>query len=174
MLKFKTILDGNFVIVPGKFADYRTLERFHYAPGKPATFAGIWSVIYQTRRKNRPSARRLAAVGMLSYPCNSLHLREIALNLPHVRNANLRFVNENIRTISRVIVHPQFRSLGLSRRLIQCICQNCPTRYVEALAKMGRVHPLFETAGMSRYEPDSPDKPVYYLFDRLAGRNMNG
>ena len=78
----------------------------------------------------------------------------------------LRFANANLRTISRVIVHPQFRALGLSTQLIRCLCAHCPTRYVEASAMMGRAHPLFERAGMTRVEPQGDDEPIYYIFDR--------
>jgi ABC-type ATPase with predicted acetyltransferase domain len=78
----------------------------------------------------------------------------------------IRFANANLRTISRIIVHPQFRSLGLATKLIRCLCNECPTRYVEASAQMGRAHPLFSCAGMTRVEPVNEDKPVYYFLDR--------
>ncbi len=80
----------------------------------------------------------------------------------------LAFVNQNIRTISRVIVHPQFRSLGLASRLVRCACTEATTRYVEAFAVMGRVHPFFEKGGMRRQGAidGRVDGPVYYLFDR--------
>jgi len=65
-----------------------------------------------------------------------------------------------------VIVHPQFRSLGLSSILARWMCEQCDTRYVEALAAMGRAHPFFERAGMTRFEPTEKSGAVYYLFDR--------
>jgi GNAT superfamily N-acetyltransferase len=61
-------------------------------------------------------------------------------------------LNREFRTISRVIVHPQFRGLGLAVRLVRHALAESETIYVEALAAMGRVHPLFERAGMVRYE----------------------
>ena len=57
---------------------------------------------------------------------------------PASRNrAAKRFVNANVRTISRVVVHPQFRSVGLAVALVRCLIGQCETRYVEALAVMG-------------------------------------
>jgi ABC-type ATPase with predicted acetyltransferase domain len=73
----------------------------------------------------------------------------------------IAFVNGNVRTISRVIVHPQFRGVGLASRLVRRICEDCPTRWVEAYAVMGRVHPFFERAGMRKVERGGTG-PVYY------------
>jgi ABC-type ATPase with predicted acetyltransferase domain len=77
----------------------------------------------------------------------------------------LRWANDNVRTISRVIVHPQFRGVGLASALVRRIVSDCPTRYAEALAVMGRAHPFFEKAGMTRVQT-AAEGAVYYLFDR--------
>lgn len=39
-------------------------------------------------------------------------------------------------------------------------------RYVEALAVMGRGHPMFESAGMTRVGDDGMGKVVYYIWDK--------
>lgn len=147
-------------------ADYHALARFHYCAGRPATVCRIVAVRYLA-----PGAARWtpAAVAVLSYPTPVSRGRERAL---HLRGwsygGRLRLVNAQIRTISRVIVHPAFRSLGLSTLLVRRLIDLCPTRYVEALARMGRAHPLFDRAGMTRFDPERDDEPVYYLFDRAA------
>jgi N-acetylglutamate synthase-like GNAT family acetyltransferase len=61
-----------------------------------------------------------------------------------------------------VIVHPVFRATGLATRLVRRMIAECPTPYIEALATMGWVHPFFDRAGMTRIEPDDPDRAVYY------------
>jgi ABC-type ATPase with predicted acetyltransferase domain len=107
------------------------------------------------------------AIGVLSWPVAFVKQRNDHFGLSHAPvRQRLRFANDHVRTISRIIVHPQFRSIGLASFLIRHLCAHCPTRYVEALAVMGRVHPMFERAGMTRFEPSRPDGPVYYLFDR--------
>ena len=56
----------------------------------------------------------MIAVGVLSYPTPSHRGRERVLGLGGPRyGEKLRFVNAHVRTISRVIVHPQFRALGI-------------------------------------------------------------
>jgi len=155
-------LPGDFRISRGRGKDYARLARFHYRTGRPATFAGVWRVEYLSA-----SARpRTVAVAVLSYPVPSCLPRRRALGITGSRDDELRFANQHIRTISRVIVHPQFRALGLSSWLVNQICAESETRYTEALAVMGRAHPFFERAGMTRHDPGSEEGPVYYLFER--------
>jgi GNAT superfamily N-acetyltransferase len=113
-------------------------------------------------------AGRLAAVAVLSYPTVNSAARDRALGMtawPAARK--LALANRDVRTISRVVVHPQFRGVGLASRLVRVICDQCPTRWVEAYAVMGRVHPFFEKGGMTRHDPAGGEGPVYYLFDRV-------
>jgi GNAT superfamily N-acetyltransferase len=111
---------------------------------------------------------RTVAVGVLSYPKLSCRPRERWFHLSGSTAMKARFVNAHLRTISRVVVHPQFRSLGLSSALIRCLCERCNTRFVEAIAVMGHVHPLFTRAGMTHLNPARLDEPAYFLLDRDA------
>jgi predicted N-acetyltransferase YhbS len=85
------------------------------------------------------------------------------------KGRKLGFVNRHVRTISRVVVHPQFRGVGLASGLVRAICRAAPTRYVEAFAVMGRVHPFFEKGGMVRGERGEDGGVVYYWLDRGGG-----
>jgi GNAT superfamily N-acetyltransferase len=122
---------------------------------------------------------RLAAVAVLSYPTIRSSPRERALGLrdaaPRDRAA---FVNGHVRTVSRVVVHPQFRALGLASALVRKLIAVCPTRYVEAAAVMAHVHPFFAAAGMRQIMPNDDDnaskrnhlaRPAYFLFDKSEG-----
>lgn len=180
-----SFLPGRLFLERGGAADYAGLSRFHYRKGRPATWAGVWVVRYGPGgsragvRGSGASLRsapgvggegRVVAVGVLSYPTLSVYVRDRVLGLGRLSGAErIRFINQNIRTISRIIVHPTFRALGLARRLVECMLEDCPTRYVEALAVMGRAHPFFERAGMRAYWPEGEGRPVYYLFDKSPG-----
>ncbi|HWP41287.1 MAG TPA: hypothetical protein VNL70_10215, partial [Tepidisphaeraceae bacterium] len=150
------------------------LACFHYLARRPATWADVWTIRYEDRPGRSRWAdlrqRRLVAVAVLSYPVPSCRPRERFFQRQGFSRAqNLAFANANLRTISRVIVHPQFRSLGLSSILVKKLCRVCPTRYVEAMAIMARAHPLFDLGGMTRIDPSRPGEPVYFIFDRAAG-----
>lgn len=157
-------LPGHFTIAPGSAGDYDRLAQFHYCAARPATWSRIWAVRFHPQRAG--ASARLVAVGVLSYPVPSCSARERWFNLRGTRREKLVFLNAYVRTISRVVVHPQFRSVGLASILVRWMCQSCPTRYVEAIARMGAVHPMFERAGMTRVPALAPDEPAYFVFDR--------
>ncbi|HEV2293682.1 MAG TPA: GNAT family N-acetyltransferase [Tepidisphaeraceae bacterium] len=123
----------------------------------------------QQRQEDRS---RVVAVGVLSFPGFRSLPRERALNLLDCSHRErLRFNNAHLRTISRVVVHPQFRGLGLASALVRQLIAICPTRYVESSAVMARVHPFFEAAGMRRIDHnaskhDEAAKPAYFIFDK--------
>jgi GNAT superfamily N-acetyltransferase len=143
-------------------------------------------------RRDEQDAARLAAVGVLSFPSFRSLPRERTLNLRYLSHRQrLAFTNAHVRTISRVIVHPQFRALGLASELVRQLIKSCPTRYVEASAVMARVHPFFETAGMRRVlfdgaggregdaserdddDDDDERKPAYFIFDKGEGSSCD-
>ncbi|HMB96722.1 MAG TPA: GNAT family N-acetyltransferase, partial [Tepidisphaeraceae bacterium] len=133
----------------------------------------VWTIRYLENRTSGRAERgsaaieRVIAIGVLSYCVPRCRLRERFFHIEHFSyKQHCRFVNQNLRIISRVIVHPQFRSLGLSTILVRHLCKHCPTRYVESIAMMARAHPFFENAGMTRIDPDDPRQPVYFIFDR--------
>ena len=113
------------------------------------------------------SAGRVVAVGVLSNPALNCRAREAALGLERVpKEWKWAYLNRHLRTISRVIVHPQYRGIGLSSAVVRFILQQCPTRYVDAISRLAAHHPLFERAGMQRIArerrqdgvlPDRPD-----------------
>ncbi len=159
-----TFLPGSFAIERGCRRDYLALEHFHYLPKRPSSWALVLRIVY--RERDAPEQARVIAVGVLSYPVLSCRLRERVLGLTRYNKARrIVFANRHIRSISRVIVHPQFRALGLASLLVRQLIESCPTRYVEALAVMGRAHPFFKCAGMREYLSEADSRPVYYLFD---------
>ncbi len=157
-------LPGTFSIEPGSSRDYFSLAQYHYRDRAPRTWAAVWVVRYASANTERSN---IIAVAVLSWPTAVNLGRENALGWRGLSyGEKIRRANASVRTISRVIVHPQFRSLGLASELIRWVCNHCPTRYCESSARMGRAHPLFTKAAMKRYEPLDPDRPVYFLWDR--------
>jgi hypothetical protein len=167
-LAFLKIFPGSFTIdESATLRDYHALARFHYCAARPATICRAVAVRYSAGFR-RPDGGRAttAAVAILSYPVPTCRGRERYFGLRGASYGDrLRFANAEVRTISRVIVHPSFRAIGLSTLLIRRLIGLCPTRYVEALARMGRAHPLFDRAGMTRVEPEQDDEPVYFILD---------
>lgn len=159
-----SILPGRFRVGRGSAGDYDRLARFHYLAGRPA-FGEVFVVRY------REPDPRVVAVAVLSHPAPACFARERFFGLEGTSpGARISFANLNLRTISRLIVHPQFRSLGLGVLLVKRVLRRCPTRYVEAIAQMGHVHPVFRKAGMTQVESEDRSRPAYFVFDRFAGQ----
>ena len=98
------------------------------------------------------------AVGVIVYamPVPNVALRNRATANRYVglgsKAGALGLLNAEMRCISRVVIHPSWRGMGLARWLVAETLPQAGTVLVEALAAMGRVHPFFEQAGMTRYE----------------------
>lgn len=133
-------------IVKGGAADYKKLSRYHYRNGKLGPFKAIY-----TMRSSQ------GTIGIIVYtmPNPSLELRNVATNnffKGYSRRMLLALVNKNVRTISRVIIEPRFRSLGLATKLVRETMPLMNVAIVEAMAVMGHVNPFFEKAGMKAYK----------------------
>ncbi|MCL2648746.1 MAG: hypothetical protein FWD61_17385 [Phycisphaerales bacterium] len=150
-------------IVPGTMADYEELKHFHYRSGRPGGVMRVFAARYRGPGLGGKDAHRglVAGVAVESLPALACALRTLALpgrfNCGDRRLAAAQ-LNRDMRTISRVVVHPMFRSTGLAVELVKHILAHAQTPYIEALAAMGRVHPFFKRAGMSLF--DRPPLPA--------------
>ncbi len=165
-------LPGSITFAPGCWGDYLALQRFHYRCGAPATVAKIVSACYQPVSGcaiGQNSAVRVVGVAVLSWPIPNAGARNRYFgwgNLSPSQRAHQ--ANAQVRTISRVIVHPQFRGIGLASELVRLMIERCPVRYVEALAHLGRFHPFFLKAGMTCLDAGDEKRAAYFLIDRLG------
>jgi GNAT superfamily N-acetyltransferase len=149
------------VIEAGEYADWKALAGFHYRAGRVAGVVRI----FRARHRGR-----LAGVLVETLPLLASGARDAATGERFVipdRLLAAALLNDEVRCISRVIVHPVFRSLGLAVRLVGHALEQADTTYVEAFAAMGRVHPFFEKAGMRAYERPA-DEPGERMTAALA------
>jgi GNAT superfamily N-acetyltransferase len=133
-------------VVPGDIEDYRALAHYHYRDGQLAPFAAIYALRGDSILVHRA---RLKTIGVIVYtmPTAACELRNVATGGIFAgldRRTRLALINKNIRRISRVIVEPRFRSLGLAARLVSETLPLLDVPIIEALAVMGLVNPFFE------------------------------
>ena len=80
-------------------------------------------------------------------------------------------LNREMRVLKRLVVHPDVRGCGLGHWLVRRTLPLVDTRYVECLAAMGAINPVFIKAGMRRIgtcrAPTSRDETLAKL--RAAG-----
>ena len=134
--------------------DYKKLAHYHYRDGKLTAYAAIFALRFGDE-----------TVGVIVYamPSAGLELRNVAadnLFTGFDKRTHLALINNNIRRISRVIIEPRFRSLGLATRLVRETMPQVNVPIVEAIAVMGLVNPFFEKAGMKAYRAKMPARCV--------------
>lgn len=154
---------------PGTLEDYRTLADFHYRSSRPGAVTSVLRLAHRVpsivgRYLSREGETQIAGVLVRTLPHLACTLRDVATGGRYIglsRRERAMLLNREIRTISRVVIDPRWRGMGLAVRLVRHALMH-PERgvtYTEALAAMGRVHPFFEYAGMTRY--DRPPLPMH-------------
>jgi hypothetical protein len=130
----------------GTPSDYTALAHHHYRASRPATMVRIL--------RATDDAGRLAGVLVVSMPALNAPWRDIAWpeGAPwHARSANdCHRLNSLVRTISRVIIDPRFRAIGLAQALTRAYLSSPLTPCTESLASMCRWCPFLSGAGMRR------------------------
>jgi len=169
-------LFGNSIrIQRGSRSDYLALASFHYKGAHPGAITSVFSAVHEAptvigRYLAREAERCVIGVLVRSLPHLGCSLRDRAT---HGRyrglggKASASLINREVRTISRVVIDPRWRGVGLAVQLVKHALLQPETVFTEALAAMGHVHPFFERAGMQRYE--RPPRPEHArMIDALS------
>ncbi|MEM1582981.1 MAG: GNAT family N-acetyltransferase [Candidatus Bathyarchaeia archaeon] len=144
-------------IEEGSIRDWRALADFHY---RSHHIAGPRKIFVMER------GDEVCGVIVYAYPPPTCFGRRFVL--PKMAPKEL---NERLSTISRVVIHPKYRSIGLGARLVRETLPLVGTPYVETVAVMARYNPFFERAGMRRIAEQPPPKEtisIVKLLDQLG------
>ena len=145
----------NLRIEEGRLEDYKRLAEFHYrSSGHPPPLK-----VYALKRKDDETI----GVILYSWPPANIFGRKQALG----RSPPLKEINKKVAIISRVVLHPKYRSIGLGVRLVKETLPLVGRPYVEAIAVMARYNPFFEKAGMEKIAERKPDKSILRAVEAL-------
>lgn len=143
-------------------AEYEHLSRYHYRSGALSPYAAVFAV--RDRCARGCEFGRVIGVIVYTMPVPSLQLRNIATGGAFTslggRGATLAMINANVRCISRVIIEPRYRGLGIAAWLVRETMELMDVPIVESLAVMGRFSGFFEDAGMTRYDAPPNERCV--------------
>jgi len=141
-------------IKPCSFGLYKQLACFHYRSGNPGPVSHCFGAFFPSHSRIDPT-QRLIGIITYSMPALNNRLRNLATGGRYLAAGDLaaraKLLNDEIRCISRVIVDPQFRSIGLAVTLIRRTTPQIGKKYIESAAVMGHLHPMFTKAGMKMY-----------------------
>jgi ABC-type ATPase involved in cell division len=129
-------------ISPGRVSDYKLFESMHYRQRE-----GLGPVDRIFVLRDGVGGEPLGVV-VYGHPPLSLHLRNRVTSGAYHRNG--KALNRDFRILRRLVIHPDVRGCGLAHHLVARTLPQVATRYVECLAAMGAVNPVFERAGMLR------------------------
>ena len=80
-------------------------------------------------------------------------------------------LQQEMSIISRVIIHPKYRGIGLGEKLVKETLPQAGTPNVEAVAVMAKYNPFFERAGMQKI---AQSKPTQATTQALTNLNQLG
>ena len=165
----KCSLARKMQIVEGSYSDYKELSKYHYRSEKTGPFTNIFKLIPQKSQLD------ISTIGVIVYsmpnPC--LELRNIATDNFFVgldRKTQISLLNKTVRRISRLIIEPRFRGLGLAAHLV---CKTMPLvniPIIEASGVMCKVNPFLEKAGMTYYKapPKTSNVRMIEAFEKIG------
>src|SRR5262249_26003169 len=147
-------ITNELAIERGSLDDYRALSAFHYRGACPGAVTSVFRIVHRAptiagRFLRRTDESTVIGVLVRSLPALSCQMRDVATRRRY-RDLSRRdaavMLNREIRCVSRVVIDPRFRGLGLAVRLVKHALDHPEpgVTLTEALAAMGRVSPFFE------------------------------
>lgn len=152
-------------IEPGTLRDYAAFGTMHY---RQADHLGFVDRVFVLRERPGGAALGVVVYGM---PPIELALRNAVTEGRFVRNP--RRLNRELRTLRRLIIHPDVRGCGLGHYLVRNTLRRADVRFVESLAAMGAVNPVLERAGLVRVGPVAVPRGRLALIERMRRLRVN-
>jgi ABC-type transport system involved in cytochrome c biogenesis ATPase subunit/GNAT superfamily N-acetyltransferase len=145
-------LTRQMTIQQGTTADYKALCQFHYR----STRLPPPRKIFTLKRKNE-----LCGVIVYSYP------PPVTFGRARVWKGNIQQLQREVSTISRVVIHPKYRSIGLGAKIVAETLAHAGTICIETVAVMAKYNPFFEKAGMQKIAESKPSTHVLSALEKL-------
>lgn len=139
----------------GTTKDWRELADFHYRSHKIAAPRSIFCL---------KRGEELCGVIVYCYPPTTAFGRRLVLP-----KMSMKELNQKLSVISRVVVHPKYRTIGLGTKLVKDTLSLAGTEYVEMSAVMAKYNPFAEKAGMNRIAEQAPPKEAIRIVELLHG-----
>ncbi len=158
-------LQRRAIIEPGSVRDYAAFAPLHYRHRDGLGFVDKVFVLRETR-----VGEPLGILVFAMAPAE-LALRNRATRGRFIRN--MRRLNRDLRILRRLVMHPDVRGCGLGHWFVRQTLPRVGVRFVECLAAMGAVNPVFEKAGMTRVGQCPLPRGRLRLLERMAKHHVD-
>ncbi|PVX24543.1 MAG: ABC transporter ATP-binding protein [Candidatus Bathyarchaeum sp.] len=147
-------------IKKGTRSDYKKLAHFHYRDSRIFAHHKIFVMKRETE-----------TVGAIVYSSPPLAVtgRRQAIG----KKMTIQEINNKIIRISRVVIHPKYRTIGLGAKIVKETLPLAEKPYVETIAVMAKYNPFFEKAGMNKIAQTTPNPQVIKAVEKLRKLNFN-
>jgi ABC-type transport system involved in cytochrome c biogenesis ATPase subunit/N-acetylglutamate synthase-like GNAT family acetyltransferase len=153
-------INRDVCVKKAEIEDYEKLSRFHYRSrddeeAESLRIKDCYKLLFNDE-----------LIGVIVYSHSYLNLkpRNMVFGERYVYTPGdfhkARLINEEIARISRVVIHPKFRGIGLGSFLVKETLPRVEAKVVEALAVMARYNPFFEKAGMIKVDYEREESSV--------------
>ena len=146
-------------VVEGSYQDWKTLAGFHYRSHRIAAPRKIFCL---------KRGDELCGVIVYCYPPIACFGRRQVLS-----KMSIKELNEKLSIISRVVVHPKYRTIGLGNKSIRETLAYAGTPFVEMVAVMAKYNPFAEKAGMQKVMEQPPCKQALAIAALLEDLGFN-
>jgi energy-coupling factor transporter ATP-binding protein EcfA2 len=146
-------------IEEGSYEDWKQLAGFHYRSHR----LGAYRKIFRLTR-----GEELCGIIVYGVPTPLAYGRRRVL--PKMPYQELSRV---LSTITRVVIHPKYRTVGLGAKLVRETLPKAGTPYVELVAVMAKYNPFAEKAGMIRVAESKPEPKLLKAAEELAAQGFN-
>jgi ABC-type ATPase with predicted acetyltransferase domain len=143
----------------GTMQDWKMLAGFHYRSHRTGAFRKIFGL---------KRGEELCGVIVYCYPPPCAYGRRMVLP-----KMSMKELNEKLSIISRVVVHPKYRTIGLGSKLVRETLPLAGTECVELSAVMAKYNPFAERAGMKKICEQQPSKEVLRIVKVLEQVGFN-
>jgi ABC-type ATPase with predicted acetyltransferase domain len=146
-------------IEEGTYEDWKQLAGFHYRSHR----LGAYKKIFKLTR-----GEELCGIIVYGVPTPLAYgRRKVLPKMPYQELCRV------LSTITRVVVHPKYRTIGLGAKLIRETLPLAGTPYVELVAVMAKYNPFAERAGMTRVAESKPEPKLLRAAEELASQGFN-
>jgi ABC-type lipoprotein export system ATPase subunit len=146
-------------IEEGSVKDWRELASFHYRSHRIAAPRKIFCL---------KRGDELCGVIAYCYPPAACFGRSRVLP-----KMSIQELNEKLNIISRVVVHPKYRTIGLGTKLVRETLALAGTPFVEMVAVMAKYNPFAERAGMEKIVEQPPAREALAIAETLSRLGFN-
>jgi len=133
-------------VAEGKMENWKQLASFHY---RSHSVAGPRKIFCLWRKNGE-----LCGVIVYTYPAPQCFGRKAS----GLTKYSMREINKRLSAISRVVVHPKYRTIGLGVKLVEETLELVGTEFVEMPDVMAKYNPFAEKAGMTKVCEQPPSK----------------